>query len=34
MKTIPSQEIILPGQSQDDVLLNIQDLRTYFHTPR
>jgi oligopeptide/dipeptide ABC transporter ATP-binding protein len=32
MKTIPSQETILPGKSQDDVLLNIQDLRTYFHT--
>jgi oligopeptide/dipeptide ABC transporter ATP-binding protein len=32
MKTIPSQEIILPGKSQDDVLLDIRDLRTYFHT--
>ena len=32
MKTIPSQEIILPGKSQDDVLLDIRNLRTYFHT--
>ena len=32
MKIIPSQEIITPGSPQDDVLLDIRDLRTYFHT--
>jgi oligopeptide/dipeptide ABC transporter ATP-binding protein len=32
MKTLSSQEIITPGKSQDDVLLDIRDLRTYFHT--